>query len=121
MANQPKRKERIMNVDELTLGQVKEIRNLLVDEQNQTHPWRVGEKYLIRTVTLYALGRLTAVYQGELVLEDASWVSDTGRWHTALETGELNEVEPHKGALIVSRGAIVDAVAWTHELPREAK
>lgn len=84
-------------------------------------PWKIGTAYLIRTVTMFVLGRVTEIYEQELVLEDASWVADTGRFHNALVTGKLNEVEPFPEAVIVGRGGIIDAVPWTHSLPREPK
>lgn len=80
-------------------------------------PWRIGTPYLIRTVTYFLLGRLTAVYEHELVLEEASWVADTGRFHDCLRTGKLNEVEPFVSPVFVGRAAICDATAWTHALP----
>lgn len=88
-----------------------------------TAPWCVGQCYLIRTVTYHVLGRLAWVGPTELVLEDASWVADSGRWHEALAKGVLSEVEPAPapGAAIVGRGAIVDAYPWHHPLPRIAK
>lgn len=82
---------------------------------------QVGQNYLIRTVTLYYTGRLAAASDSELVLEDAAWIADTDRFSTALKTGVLNEVEPFSDPVIVSRGAIVDATAWRHPLPREQK
>ena len=84
-------------------------------------PWAVGRCYLIRTVTVYVLGRLVAAYDQELVLEDASWVADTGRFHEALAKGTLSEVEPFASNVVVGRGAICDASEWLHDLPRTAK
>lgn len=110
-----------MNIDALTLGQIKEIQSLACGAPSKSHSYVVGRSYLIRTVTLYQLGRLVSVTDTDMVLEDASWVADVGRFHAALKTGELSEVEPFPGAVIVSRGAIVDAAEWTHTLPREAK
>lgn len=86
--------------------------------------WREGEKYLIRCVTHYQVGRLVGMTEEkELVLEDASWVPDTGRFHNALRDGvnALNEVEPFPGQVLVGRGAIVDAAPWSHELPTVQK
>jgi hypothetical protein len=80
-------------------------------------PWRVGTAYLIRTVTYFILGRLTEIYELELVLEEASWVADTGRFHEALRTGKLAEVEPFVSAVIGGRDAICDSTEWTHALP----
>jgi hypothetical protein len=58
-----------------------------------------------------------------LVLADAAWIADTGRWSTALATGRLHEVEPYpgEGLCIVSRAAIVDVAVWDHPLPREVR
>lgn len=86
------------------------------------HPWQVGKPYLIRCVTNYVLGRLTQVTDHELVMEDASWVADTGRFAAALSSGTLKEVEVFpNGPVIVGRGAIIDAAIWGHALPRETK
>lgn len=113
------------NLDNLTLGQIKEIsklftENIRASESDHAHPYIIGHKYLIRTVSMTLLGRLSAVYKKELVLKDASWVADTGRFHKALADGTLNEVEPFPdGGVIIGRGAIIDCAQWAHELPRE--
>ena len=83
--------------------------------------WRIGEKYIIRTAMYHAVGRLVSVDEHELVLEDASWVADSGRWSEALRTGSLCEVEPFVDPVIVGRGSICDATIWRHELPKTAK
>lgn len=47
----------------------------------------------------------------ELVLEDAAWIADTGRFADALKKAEFSEVEPFPdGKVIVGRGAVIDAV-----------
>jgi hypothetical protein len=74
-------------------------------------PWEVGKCYLIRTVTMIQHGKLVEVTDKELVLVDASWIADTGRFHDFI-TGKSspNEVEPFApGPVIVNRGAIIDA------------
>ena len=85
-----------------------------------TAPFSVGTAYIIRTVTHTYTGRLTWVSDKELVLEDAAWVADSGRWMNAIKDGTLDEVEP-MGTVIVGRGAIIDATVWTHPLPKEQK
>jgi len=55
--------------------------------------WKIGANYLIRTATMIDAGKLVAVTEHELVLEDASWIADTGRFGKALETSSFNEVE----------------------------
>jgi hypothetical protein len=90
-------------------------------DATDTAPWRVGECYIIRTVTYHLVGRLIWVGPLELVLEDAAWVADSGRWSEALRTGKLSVVEPFLAAVIVGRGSITDATAWPHPLPRDTK
>lgn len=80
-------------------------------------PWVIDKCYLVRTVTYFVVGRLTEVHAQELVFTSASWVADTGRFHEALSTGKLAEVEPFVGDVIVGRTAVVDATQWTHPLP----
>lgn len=87
------------------------------------HPYQVGQPYFIRLVTHYLTGRLKAVTAKELVLTEASWIADTGRFMNALREGKLNEIEPfpEHEEVIVGRGALIDAVRWLHPLPREQK
>lgn len=113
-----------MNIDDMTIGQAKELagmfgRNKAVLEDDPG-PWVIGRAYLIRTVTQYLIGVLEDVYPQELVLSDASWVADTGRFAEALSTGSLSEVEPYPdGQVIIGRGSITDAGEWAHDKPRK--
>jgi hypothetical protein len=83
--------------------------------------FQVGKAYFIRTVTHYYTGKLRALTDSEIVLSDAAWIADTGRFSEALKTGKLSEVEPFPDEVVISRGAFVDACEWTHPLPREVK
>ena len=76
---------------------------------NPTAPWVVDQNYLIRTVTMIQTGKLVAVHPQELVLENAAWIADTGRFSNALQTGKFSEVEPFSNPIIVGRAAIIDA------------
>lgn len=74
------------------------------------HPWVVGKKYFIRTVTMHLTGELISVYQQELVLKDAAWIADSGRFNEALkDINKCNEVEPFNDIVIIGRGSIIDA------------
>jgi len=112
-----------MNINELTIGEVKELKSMFGGACTPVaeHPYQVGKSYLVRAVTLYYIGILKAVYSHELSFSSASWVADTGRYHDALKTGKLNEVEPILGDLIIGRGSIVDMVEWSHKPPMEQK
>lgn len=105
-----------MNLDELTFGQIKQLKCLLLPSEPQESqticdsPWEVGENYLVRTVTMAISGKLKSVGQQELVFSEAAWIADTGRFSEALEDQDkFNEVEPFKNDVIVGRGSIVDA------------
>lgn len=77
--------------------------------------WVVGQLYFIRTVTMYYVGELVSVDEHEVVLRDAAWVADTGRFNEALRTGRVSECEPFPDGICgIGRGAIVDASMWTH-------
>lgn len=109
-----------MNINDLTIGQAKELAEMF-PKCAQDSPWVIGKNYLIRTVTMIQTGRLVAVTQQELVLEDAAWIADTGRFANALLTCKFNEVEPFPdGQVIVGRGAVIDAVQIS-ETPRVQK
>ena len=85
-------------------------------------PYKIGANYFIRTVTFHYTGRLVAVYEHELVIEDAAWIADDGQFMQAVTTGSFNEVEPFQpGQVIIGRGAILDASIIPFELPRGQK
>ena len=111
-----------MSIDELTIGEAKKLSLLFAPMSNNTsHSMKVGTSYLIRTVTYFYTGRLVSVTDSDIVLEEAAWIADTGRFSDALKLGSLSEIEPYPNAVIVSRASIVDLSEWTHRLPREQK
>ena len=80
-------------------------------KKNDVAGWEIGKVYLIRTVTMIDTGRLVAVTDHELVLKEAAWIADTGRFADAIKKAEFGEVEPFPdGRVLVGRGAIIDAV-----------
>jgi hypothetical protein len=83
--------------------------------------WKIGQAYFIRTVTMYFTGRLVHLTDNELVLEEAAWIADTGRFADAMKSGSFSEVEPYAGKVIVGRGSIVDAQEWSLVLPKNQK
>lgn len=110
------------NTDNLTLGEIKELKALFFNGQtNSDHRFKIGESYLIRTVTMILVGRVEWVGDKEIELSSASWVADTGRFYDALKSGKLNEVEPFTNNILVGRGSLIDATVWTHKLPDTQK
>jgi len=104
-----------MNIEELTIKEAREIARLFGSEPTQSsNPYEMGAVYLIRTVTMIDTGKLVRVTEHELVLTDAAWIVDTGRFADAVKKAEFNEVEPFPdGEVIIGRGALVDAVKIT--------
>lgn len=73
-------------------------------------PWKIGEKYQIRTVTMTLTGELIYVGPNELVIKDAAWIADTGRFSDAVkDQTKYSEVEPFEENVIIGRGSIIDA------------
>lgn len=73
-------------------------------------PFEIGAAYLIRTVTMIDTGRVVAANDKWVILEDAAWIADTGRFADALKKCQFNEVEPFPdGRVIIGAGSIIDA------------
>jgi hypothetical protein len=115
-----------MKIDDLTIGEARQLASMF-NTQAPTHmtlvdhPYEIGAPYLIRTVTMIDTGVLVAVTPQELVLKEAAWIADTGRFAQAIAKAEFGEVEPFPdGFVIIGRGAIIDAVKIT-KTPRSQK
>ena len=87
--------------------------------KNET-PFKIGKSYFIRTATYHSIGKIKAIAGHFIVLSDASWIADSGRFSQAIKYGKLDEVEPVNEAIINIDG-IIDAFEWKHSLPREQK
>ena len=84
-------------------------------------PVKLGNSAFIRTVTHYYTGKIIFISKDEIVLSDAAWIADTGRFNNALVKADLNEVEPYPSVVSINRGAIIDVSEWHHILPKDVK
>ena len=112
-----------LNVDELTLKQIREIAVLAGGRCRSRPvtplPFKVGDAVLIRTVTMIDLGRVCAIGRDFITLTDGGWVASTGRFNEALRTGKLDEFERcDLPWFLVGRGAICDVFPWPHKIPK---
>lgn len=84
--------------------------------------WEIGKNYFIRTVTHHLTGKLVAVGEHELVIVDAAWIADDGKFSSSLATEEFNEVEmfPAGKNVLVGRASLIDAVQ-INKLPTQTK
>ena len=81
-----------------------------VSTQSSNHPYIIGKSYHVRTVTYATAGKLKAVYDKELVFENASWVADTGRFGDYIKNTSKVDENEYIGEIIVSRDSIVDVI-----------
>lgn len=121
-----------MDLKEMKFGEIQELAEQMrtlglvgggVAQTLKSNPWKIGEKYLIRTVTQTYTGLLTAVHDTELELDKACWIADSGRFHLALQ-GKWDasaEHEPFPAPIIIGRGAIIDACPLSCALPEAVK
>lgn len=105
-----------MDLENLTLRQVRELQSIFVTKTTENHPFVLGEKYFIRTATYFHLGRLIEVTGKWLVLSEASWIADTGRFYDFLKNGNCNEYESFQDDVYVPIDSIIDVTIWRHEL-----
>ena len=99
----------MMNVNELTLGQIKELMSF-TNQSKTDCPFEIGKNYLIRTATFTISGKIESKDSVFLVLSSASWIADTGRFNECLkDQNKFSEVEPFLNNCIVSKLSIVDA------------
>lgn len=80
----------------------------------------IGQCWFIRTVTYHILGRITKRIGNLYLLEEASWIADSGRFSDCIKKGTLSEVEP-VGPCLVNIDSIVDAFPWNFALPTDQK
>lgn len=113
-----------MNIDELTLGQIKEIKLLLEDSKTaDTHGYPVGKNVIVRTVTMIYTGKLIAVTATDLILKECSWIPETERYADFVSNGAIKECEPYPDELMVfiNRAALSDMCELKSSLPRSQK
>lgn len=80
----------------------------------------VGKKWFFRTVTYHMVGNVTKLIGKIAVLEDASWVADSGRFMNCIKEGQIKEVEP-VGIAFINLDTVTDFFPWKHNLPKEQK
>ncbi|MHC4704344.1 MAG: hypothetical protein ACYTFQ_27630 [Planctomycetota bacterium] len=69
----------------------------------------IGEKYLIRTVTMIYTGEVKDIRDNEVLLTTAAWIADTGRFYDALKNTDLiKEVEPYPKDVVIHRSSFLD-------------
>lgn len=109
------------NIEDLTIAQAKELAAMFGSSSAKPSPFRVGYKYLFRTVTHIDVGEVVSICGDFVTLKDSSWIADTGRFHNCLKKGVFNEVEPYPNGNTLNLASLIDAAPWDHDLPKEQK
>jgi len=101
------------------LFNIQDIENIKsISNKKCAYAHLMDEKVFIRTVTFYYTGILREVFDKELLLEDVSWIPDTGDFADSLKNGNFKEVEPFPpGIRGIGRGSIVDYGKISFQLP----
>lgn len=115
-----------MNIEDLTLKQLREIQNLRIGADPNV-PTRggfpVGKNVIVRTVTMIYTGRLIEVTATDFILVDCSWIPETERYMQFVAEGKVRECEPYPDGLpvYINRGAYLDLCELKKDLPRSQK
>ena len=120
------KEEMKMNLDDLTLGQLREIQALLGNKVPQStlvakeeHPYTLGKRWFFRTVTHHLLGEVKSVGKQEIILRGGTvmWIADDGRLTEFLKKGIVGETEVYgESDVIIGRGSIIDASEYSPEM-----
>lgn len=117
-----------MNIDDLTLKQIREIQNLFPTAPMETVMLQefqelLDKNVIVRTVTMIYTGKLKKVTPDNLVLMEAAWIPETERFMQFVATGAVRECEPYPDDLpvYINRGALLDTCELRKELPRSQK
>lgn len=125
------------NINELEELSIKEAKkrlselnelNKLFNQKTTTadnDDFQIGKNFYVATVTHHYVGKLLSVSDKEIILTNASWVADDGRFHKFMK-GEIDssvEFEPFPADknVFVGRGALIVACEWEGTLPTDAR
>jgi len=83
-----------MDLEQLTIGEARKLASLFGEASTPDagSEYEIGQCYLIRTVTYATVGRVVRRTSTALVMNQASWVADTGRFGEALSGGPKKAV-----------------------------
>ena len=116
-----------MNINELTVGQIKELNSLIgvPTDQKKKHNFEVGKSYFIRTITHHYLCKIVEICDLCIVGTSCVWVADDGRYHKFLQGEWSNDSErepyPADKKVQIFLGTFIDAMEWEHPIPESEK
>jgi hypothetical protein len=114
--NNRKIKDKTMSEQKYSMEDIQDLFKIL--KHSQSHSYEKGKKYFVRTVTMAYVGRLREMTDTDMVMEECSWIPDTGKYHEFLLRGDPTEVEPYPQDIpvLINRFSVIDASEWKHNL-----
>lgn len=112
-----------MNIDDLTLKQIREIQALIIGSAPESSHPLIGKNVIVRTITMIYTGRLEGVTSEDYILVDAAWIPETERFMQFVAEGKVRECEPYPDdvPVYIGKGAKLDMVELRANLPRSQK
>lgn len=114
-----------MDIEELTIKQAKELSRFFGQEAGSKRlPFAaIGVNVFVATITAHYTGKVVAVSEEEVALEDAAWIADDGRFAGAMKSGEFSEVEPFPDGdrIVLNRSTFLFWRVLPQTLPRSQK
>ena len=108
----------ILNAIREKLGLVAQSAGGSGGQPNALADFQPGDNVMVQTVTFFWVGQVQSVVNGYLILDNASWVADTGRFDECLDKGTLAEkcvIKKHSPR--ISLASVVAVLPWTAKLP----
>lgn len=78
-----------------------------------------GDSYIFNTHLGVWIGVIVDITPDEVVLDRASWVANTDRFHEFVRDGTYKELEFCGDGVIVPRACV--KIPWKHKLPETSK
>lgn len=94
---------------ELSLKDIRELIGGTTGTTSTELPFNVGDKLFIRTVTYHVTGEVVKIVGKFLVMKNAAWIADSGRFMDALKSEQFSEVEPFTNEIFLNTDSITDA------------
>jgi hypothetical protein len=114
-----------MNIEDLTIKQARELSSMLGGASpTRRLPFAsLGTNVFVATITAHYTGRVVAVSEEEIAIEDAAWIADDGRFSGAMKSGEFSEVEPFPDGdrVMLNRSTFLFWRVLPQTLPRSQK
>ena len=120
--NDPGKKETILDIDKLTIGEAKQLAAFF-GGKTEFNPFSeyLGKKVFIRSVTHHYTGEVDhLVGSSAAVLTKAAWIADDGNFTNAMASAAFDEIEMYAKPVLINFGAVLD-ITEIDALPKDRK